>query len=173
MAHEPQTPSRQERRKVKVESTLFLIQNSASRTIGPQSSRSTWKVSTRGLAQEFGIVAINLERLHTLRACGNRPFSSGFDPRFRRDLEVSRNGKPLEPRKARYLFRGFDDHRRSFRLSYDSPLTTYSPIDGFSSPSETSQRPASSGSVLTSNPSYLHISSMTEFSRSIWPHMLD
>src|SRR3546814_4733594 len=41
MAHEPQMPSRQERRKVSVESTLFLIQKSASRTMGPQSSRST------------------------------------------------------------------------------------------------------------------------------------
>ena len=54
MAHEPQTPSRHERRKVNVESTLFLIQNNASRTIGPQSSRSTWNVSRRGLAPESG-----------------------------------------------------------------------------------------------------------------------
>jgi hypothetical protein len=38
---EPQTPSRHERRKASVESTLFLIQIKASRTIGPQSSRST------------------------------------------------------------------------------------------------------------------------------------
>ncbi len=41
MAQEPQTPSRQERRNVKVGSILFLIQISASRTIGAQSSRST------------------------------------------------------------------------------------------------------------------------------------
>jgi hypothetical protein len=41
MAQEPQMPSRQERRNTRVESTLFLIQMSASRTIGPQSSRST------------------------------------------------------------------------------------------------------------------------------------
>ena len=41
MAQEPQTPSRQERRKVSVGSILFLIQISASRTIGAQSSRST------------------------------------------------------------------------------------------------------------------------------------
>jgi hypothetical protein len=41
MAQEPQTPSRQERRKVSVESTLFLIQIKTSRTIKPQSSRST------------------------------------------------------------------------------------------------------------------------------------
>jgi hypothetical protein len=41
IAHEPQMPSRQERRKVSVGSTLFLIQISASRTIGPQSSTST------------------------------------------------------------------------------------------------------------------------------------
>ena len=39
---EPQMPSRQERRKVSVGSTLFLIQISASSTIGPQSPRSTW-----------------------------------------------------------------------------------------------------------------------------------
>ena len=41
MAQEPQTPSRQERRNVSVGSILFLIQISASRTIGAQSSRST------------------------------------------------------------------------------------------------------------------------------------
>ena len=41
MAQEPQTPSRQERRKVRVESTSFLILIRASRTIGPQSARST------------------------------------------------------------------------------------------------------------------------------------
>ena len=38
--HEPQMPSRHERRKVRVESTFDLIQISASSTIGPQSSRS-------------------------------------------------------------------------------------------------------------------------------------
>jgi hypothetical protein len=41
MAQEPHTPSRQERRKVSVGSMLFLIQISASRTIGPQSPQST------------------------------------------------------------------------------------------------------------------------------------
>jgi len=41
IAHEPQTPSRHDRRKVSVGSTLFLIQISASSTIGPQSPRST------------------------------------------------------------------------------------------------------------------------------------
>ena len=41
IAHEPHTPSRHERRKVSVGSTLFLIQISASRTIGGQSSVST------------------------------------------------------------------------------------------------------------------------------------
>src|SRR5665213_1006318 len=51
---DPQTPSRHERRNVSVESTLFLIQNRASRTIGPQSSRSTWKVSRRGFPPESG-----------------------------------------------------------------------------------------------------------------------
>ena len=41
MAQEPQMPSRQERRSVSVGSILFLIQSSASSTIGPQSSMST------------------------------------------------------------------------------------------------------------------------------------
>ena len=41
MAQEPQMPSRQERRKVSVVSISFLILMIASRTIGPQSSRST------------------------------------------------------------------------------------------------------------------------------------
>ncbi len=41
MAHDPQIPSRQERRKVRVESISFLILMSASSTIGPQVSRST------------------------------------------------------------------------------------------------------------------------------------
>ncbi len=40
IAHEPQMPSRQERRKVSVGSISFLILISASRTIGPQASRS-------------------------------------------------------------------------------------------------------------------------------------
>ena len=54
IAQEPQMPSRQERRKVSVASTLDLIQVSPSRIIGPQSSRSTKKVSTRGLASSSG-----------------------------------------------------------------------------------------------------------------------
>ena len=37
--HEPQMPSRQDRRKVSVGSISFLILNSASSTIGPHSSR--------------------------------------------------------------------------------------------------------------------------------------
>ena len=40
MAQEPQIPSRQLRRKVSVESTSFLILLRASKTIGPQRSRS-------------------------------------------------------------------------------------------------------------------------------------
>ena len=55
IAHEPHTPSRHERRKANVGSTLFLIQTWASRTIGPQSSRSTSKVSRRGLASVSGL----------------------------------------------------------------------------------------------------------------------
>ena len=41
IAHEPHTPSRQERRKVSELSISFLILISASRTIGPQVSMST------------------------------------------------------------------------------------------------------------------------------------
>ena len=41
IAQEPQMPSRQERRKVNVVSTSFLILISASRTIGPQWSMSS------------------------------------------------------------------------------------------------------------------------------------
>jgi hypothetical protein len=43
--HEPQIPSRQERRKVSVGSISFLIFSSASSTIGPQSSRSISNLS--------------------------------------------------------------------------------------------------------------------------------
>jgi len=48
IAQEPQIPSRQERRKVRVGSTSFLILISASRTIGPHASRSISNVSVRG-----------------------------------------------------------------------------------------------------------------------------
>ena len=41
IAHEPQMPSRQERRNVSVGSISFLILISASRTIGPQLAMST------------------------------------------------------------------------------------------------------------------------------------
>jgi hypothetical protein len=41
MEHDPQMPSRQERRKVSVGSISFLILIKASRTIGPQVARST------------------------------------------------------------------------------------------------------------------------------------
>ena len=42
MEHEPQMPSRHERRKVSVGSISFLIFSSASSTIGPHSFRSIW-----------------------------------------------------------------------------------------------------------------------------------
>src|SRR5688500_7290783 len=54
IAHEPQMPSRQERRKVSVGSISFLILISASRTIGPHASRSTSYVSTRGFMPSSG-----------------------------------------------------------------------------------------------------------------------
>ena len=41
IAHEPQMPSRQERRSDSVASISFLIFNSASSTIGPQASMSS------------------------------------------------------------------------------------------------------------------------------------
>lgn len=49
IAQEPQIPSRQDRRKVSVESIWLLIQIRASNTIGPQASRLTSNVSSRGL----------------------------------------------------------------------------------------------------------------------------
>ena len=54
MAHEPQMPSRQERRKVSEESTAALIWISASSTIGPQLLGSSSKVSSRGFSPESG-----------------------------------------------------------------------------------------------------------------------
>ena len=54
IAHEPQMPSRHERRKVSVASVSFLILISASRTIGPQVDMSTSYVSMRGLAPVSG-----------------------------------------------------------------------------------------------------------------------
>ena len=54
IAQLPQMPSRQERRKVRVASTSFLILSSASRTIGPQASRSISKVSRRGRSPLVG-----------------------------------------------------------------------------------------------------------------------
>src|ERR1700730_18548548 len=48
MAHEPHTPSRQERRKVNVVSISFLILIKASRIIAPHSLRSIAKVSMPG-----------------------------------------------------------------------------------------------------------------------------
>ncbi len=54
MAHEPQMPSRQERRKVTEESILALMWIRASRTMGPQALVSTSKVSMRGFSPESG-----------------------------------------------------------------------------------------------------------------------
>src|SRR3546814_17181980 len=51
IGHDPQIPSRHERRKVTVESCSLLILISASRTIGPQLSRSTSNVSMRGFSR--------------------------------------------------------------------------------------------------------------------------
>ena len=55
IAQEPQMPSRQERRRVSVGSTVFLIHNNPSRIIGPQSSRSTKKVSIDGFLSSSGL----------------------------------------------------------------------------------------------------------------------
>src|SRR5688572_30013558 len=54
IAHEPQMPSRHERRNVSVASTSFLILISASRTIGPHASRSISYVSVRGFCPSSG-----------------------------------------------------------------------------------------------------------------------
>ena len=55
MAHEPQMPSRHERRNVSEESTVALIRISASSTIGPQLLASSWKLSRRGFAPLSGL----------------------------------------------------------------------------------------------------------------------
>ena len=54
IAQEPQIPSRQDRRNDSVGSISFLILISASRTIGPQRSRSTKYVSSRGFSPVSG-----------------------------------------------------------------------------------------------------------------------
>ncbi len=50
IAQEPQIPSRQDLRNVKVGSTSFLILINASRTIGPQAFKSTSYVWSLGLS---------------------------------------------------------------------------------------------------------------------------
>jgi hypothetical protein len=50
MAQDPQIPSRQERRKVKVGSTSFLILINASRIMGPQFFMSTSYVCSLGFS---------------------------------------------------------------------------------------------------------------------------
>ena len=54
IAHEPQTPSRQERRNARVESMVFLMWISTSSTIGPQSSTFTSYSSQRGFSVPSG-----------------------------------------------------------------------------------------------------------------------
>ncbi len=62
IAHEPQMPSRQERRNVSDESMALLIWMSPSSTIGPQLFVSISNVSMRGFSPEFGIEAVHLDR---------------------------------------------------------------------------------------------------------------
>ena len=76
-------PSRHERRKVSVEVDLVLDPKRASRTIGPQSSRSTSKVSRCGFSPESGVVSINLERLDAGCAGRRWPCLPAHDARFR------------------------------------------------------------------------------------------
>ncbi len=54
IAHEPQMPSRQERRKVTEESMLALIWIRPSSTIGPQERVSSSKESSLGVSPESG-----------------------------------------------------------------------------------------------------------------------
>ena len=65
MAQEPQTPSRQERRKVSVGSISFLILMSASSTIGPQVEIDRVGIDAR-VAAIVGIVAVDVEFLGAL-----------------------------------------------------------------------------------------------------------
>lgn len=89
MAQEPQTPSRHERRKVRVESTLFLIQIRTSRTIGPQSSRST--SSNRGAGSHLSPDCSDRSRMSSRVERRTAPATfarsqcaiSGGTPRFR------------------------------------------------------------------------------------------
>src|SRR5438445_4855459 len=67
--HEPQMPSRQDRRKVSVGSISFLIVISASRTIGPQVSRSSSYVSIRGFCPESGSFSNFFTRVASVGAC--------------------------------------------------------------------------------------------------------
>ena len=79
IAHEPQMPSRQERRKVSVESIAALIWISASSTIGPQLLVSSSKVSMRGFSPESGIEAVDAERCAASRAPARRRVRDALD----------------------------------------------------------------------------------------------
>ena len=84
IAHEPQMPSRHERRNVSVGSISFLILISASRTIGPQLSMSTSYVSTRGFSPAVRIEAVDLElRARSSRPRRRRGLLAGLDLRVR------------------------------------------------------------------------------------------
>lgn len=64
MAQEPQMPSRQERLKVNVESSWFLILINTSRTIGPQLKTSRGESSNRVQRKGYVRVEIDLVLLH-------------------------------------------------------------------------------------------------------------
>src|SRR5262249_35041614 len=84
--HDPQMPSRQERRKVSVGSMAFLIQISASSTIGPQLSQKIG-VHAGGLSI-VGIPAIDAVLAHVRCARGALPDLALGDLRVLRKCEL-------------------------------------------------------------------------------------
>src|SRR5258708_30564398 len=71
IAQEPQTPSRQDRRNDNVGSIWSLILTNASRTIGPQWSRSMSKMSSVGLAFFAGSHRYIRKLLTSLAGCAS------------------------------------------------------------------------------------------------------
>ena len=96
MAQDPQMPSRQERRKVSVESTLFLIQNER-----VENHRAAIvEIDLEGIdmraASRIRVVSIDLERLDARCAGRDRPGLPAINPQFFRDPKVRRYWKSFE-----------------------------------------------------------------------------
>src|ERR1700738_3928942 len=96
IAQEPHTPSRQERRKVNVVSVSFLILIKASRTIGPQSLRSSAKVSMTGFFPSSGFQRYTLNSRTRVAPAGPRTVlpTPIFEFAGRGDLAIDRPNNP-------------------------------------------------------------------------------